>query len=66
MCRNVKEFAKLIGASMDNKMGAVFGKGGANPLTFSGMGKTLVAKMVVSADARRAMGLLGFAWLPAA
>jgi hypothetical protein len=51
----------LRGATMENKIASIAGHGGATTLTFTGMGKQIVAKMVKPADAQRIMQLLGFA-----
>ena len=54
--------AALVAADSTNKLGSVFGQGGATTLTFTGQGMTiLVAKMVNPRDAQRIMELLGFA-----
>jgi hypothetical protein len=51
----------IVGASLVNTYPAVFGKGGASTLTFTGMGAMIEAKMVNAAYAKRIMRMLGYA-----
>lgn len=51
----------LTGATLQNKMGSIMGKGGASTLVFNGMGMTIKADFVNPGEGRKIMELLGFA-----